>query len=98
MLARLESFAYRDTTGVFAITPSAKLQSLSGIDGYAAPADYNGLTLMLLDLAAQAWKSGGDSGAVPTVAALGDGGFDQFLVDVSSIVTDVDEYGHSAKL
>ena len=66
VLTWLESFVYRDRTGVFAITPSARTQSLSGIDGYAAPADYNGLTLMLLDLAARAWEPGGDSGSVPT--------------------------------
>ncbi len=66
VLERLSSERYRDPTGVFAITPSARTQTLDGIDRYAAPADYNGLTLMLLELAARAWSSGGESGSVPT--------------------------------
>ena len=66
VLARLSSKRYRDPTGVFAITPSARSQTLDGIDRYAAPADYNGLTLMLLELAARAWSTSGAAGQVPT--------------------------------
>ena len=66
VLDRLSSERYRDPTGVFAITPSARSQTLDGIDRYAAPADYNGLTLMLLELAARAWTDGGTAGQVPT--------------------------------
>jgi len=66
VLSRLSRPDYRDRSGVFAITPSTRDGSLSGIDLYAAPADYNGLTLMLLEMAIRAWPKNRGTGDVPT--------------------------------
>lgn len=55
VVGRLASSAYRDPSGIFAITPSARAQTLDGVDLYAAPQDYNGITLMMLQQAVQAW-------------------------------------------
>lgn len=66
VLDRIEGREYRDRSGVFAITPSARSRKISGIDPYAIPADYNGLTMMFLELAARAWQKGDAPGEVPT--------------------------------
>lgn len=66
VLDRLEGREYRDRSGVFAITPSARSRKINGIDPYAIPTDYNGLTLMFLELAGRAWERGDAPGNVPT--------------------------------
>ncbi len=43
---------------MFAITPSAKSGSLAGLDGYSEPVGYNGLTLALLNMAADLMPEG----------------------------------------
>ncbi|MEI6447145.1 MAG: hypothetical protein WCO96_04595, partial [Actinomycetes bacterium] len=70
-LARLSGREYRDRTGVFAITPSARGQTLSGIDSYAFPVTYNGLSLMFLEQAARGWRDSVQS--ADGVAADADG-------------------------
>ena len=53
--SRLNGPLYRDPGGFFAVTPSARSHMKAGIDLYADPAEYNGLTLMLLNMAADRW-------------------------------------------
>ena len=66
LIDRLSSPDYRDSSGVFAITPSTRDKSLSGVDLYAAPADYNGLTLMLLEMAIRLWPENRGTSELPT--------------------------------
>ena len=75
--SRLNGPLYRDPGGFFAITPSARSHMKAGLDFYADPAEYNGLTLMFLNMAADRW------------AKLAPASADQIPADLDGGLTDL---------